>query len=196
MVDSFESRKYTFHWFIERFEQARDRALAFGQPISEDLFVTRPAEGVWSVAECYSHLCTFGEEYMKRIQDGFENMTENSVTDSNQAFRPRLIWRGVIKLFEPPYNLKFKTFKPFHPAGKADLDKEQVLQEFLGLQDRLRDKIKTAEAGQIDLNGVKVSNPLLTFVKMTLSECFAVVEAHQRRHMWQAENILDKVRSL
>ncbi|MDZ7689888.1 MAG: hypothetical protein U5K69_01820 [Balneolaceae bacterium] len=89
--------------------------------------------------------------------------------------------------------MKVKTVKPFYPETKANLKKELVLNDFVHLQDSFIDLLKDAQVASVDSGGTKVANPLVTFVKMRLSECFAVAEVHQRRHMWQAEQVLKQL---
>ncbi|MDZ7683083.1 MAG: hypothetical protein U5J63_15600 [Fodinibius sp.] len=43
----------------------------------------------------------------------------------------------------------------------------------------------------MDLQATKVRHPLMSFVKMTLSEIFGLAEVHQRRHQWQARQTLE-----
>ncbi|MFH5885540.1 DinB family protein [Halalkalibaculum sp. DA3122] len=182
-------KEYTIQWYITRFSDARDRAISFCQPISEPLFIQRPAEDRWSIAECYSHLNEFGEIYLENIRDGLATAPTSSAENEERPFPPRLLWKGVIKLFAPPYRLKMKTVKPFSPASKARLKKQPVLDRFVHLQDAFIDELTTAWVNSVDLNKIKVSNPLLKFVRMTLSESFAVAEVHQRRHIWQAQQV-------
>ncbi|MDR8392104.1 DinB family protein [Aliifodinibius sp. S!AR15-10] len=193
MSDSIGVQPYTYQWFINQFTQARDRSISFCQPLSEDIFVQRPAPETWSIAECYSHLNEFGNRYLSNIRRGMESAEEGKPSKSlESAFTPRLIWKGVIWLFAPPYRMKMKTVKPFTPKSVA-LKKTNVLDEFNTLQNNFIDELEQARIKSVDLDSVKVSNPLLTFIKMRLAECFAVVEVHQRRHLWQAEQILDKL---
>lgn len=184
---------YTYRWFINRFADAKDQAIAFSQPISRELFVQRPSEGVWSVAECYSHLNEFGGIYRDNIQKGMES-APGQLDEPERPFPPRLLWKAVIKLFAPPYKMKLKTVKPFQPAEISGLNKKLIIGQFASLQDRFIDLLKTARAEEIDLNATKVPNPLLKFIKMTLAESLAVAEVHQRRHMWQAEQIFQKIK--
>lgn len=192
MTRSDNTAAYTFQWYIDRFEDAKEEAVQFCQPIREDRFVQRPAEEVWSVAECYEHLNEYNDRYMVSIRNGMNRARGNS-TETGQPFKPGFIWRGVIRFFAPPYKLKIKTLKPFEPRSYAELDKEAVLNRFISLQDTLIDTIQEARDKRIDLSGIKTSHPLFGFLKMTLSECFAVVDVHQRRHMWQAEQILKRI---
>lgn len=193
MDTSSSVREYTFQWFMEQFAKAKDRAIDFCEPVKHDLFVRRPANNAWSVAECYSHLNEFGEVYLENIRRGMKAAPQE-LQNPDQAFPPRLLWKGVIKLFAPPYTMKMKTVDPFAPKKTADLKKELVLDQFLALQDDFINELENARAESINLSNTKVSNPLISFLKMTLSECFAVAEVHQRRHQWQAEQVFEKIK--
>ncbi len=194
MDDRSGTKKYTYEWFITRFGQAKEQAYSFVQPLDEEIFIKRPAESVWSIAECYDHLNEFGNRYLNNIRSGLKSSPKAASPGvPSPPFQPRLIWKGVIKLFAPPYKMKLKTVDPFMPESSTSLNKEETLNQFIALQDQFIGEIEKARTGSVSLIHIKVPNPLLNFVKMTLSECFAIVEVHQRRHFWQAEQILDKL---
>lgn len=187
-----DPQTYTYQWFSAQFEKAKEQAVQFCEPISDDRFVQRPAEGVWSVAECYEHLNEFGDRYVDSIRAGLDGAPENSA-EADQIFTPGLISRGVIKFFAPPYKIKIKTLGPFEPKSYASLDKETVLNRYVSLQDTLIRIMKEARDQRIDLSGAVTSHPLFGLLKMTAAECFAIVEVHQRRHQWQAEQVLKRI---
>lgn len=189
MTRSDSSKVYTYSWFINRFKRAREQAFHFLEPIGEDLFIRRPNRKVWSVGECYDHLNIFGNRYMESIRYGMERGSTGSA-ESGQSFKPGLITRGVVKFFNPPYKLKIKTLKPFKPQSGASIDKETVLNRFTALQDSLIRTVQEARDKRYDLDKCNTSHPLFNWVKMTVTECYAIVEVHQRRHMWQAEQVM------
>ncbi|MDX1636782.1 MAG: DinB family protein [Balneolaceae bacterium] len=191
---SSHSPPYSYRWYIDRFAAARDRAVDFGQPIDQELFLLRPSEHQWSIAECFSHLVTFGDRYLQTMQQGTEAVKSRAQpVDEDLPFPPRLLWKGVINLFAPPYRLKMKTVEPFSPNHKVSLKKASVLDRFVELQEQFIAMLEDTRTEGIHMDQVKVSNPILSFIKMTLSECFAVIEVHQRRHLWQAEQVYDKL---
>lgn len=191
MADS-TNIQYSYQWFIEQFQDAKDRAVDFCEPLGHEKFVQRPHEDTWSVGECYSHLNTFGQQYLKQVRKGLEEAPrDQQPKPEDQAYPPRILWKLAIAFFAPPYKIKVKTVKPFHPETKAHLKKEQVLNDYIQMQQEFIDLLNDARVASIDLGSTKVSNPLISLAKMRLSECFAVVEVHQRRHMWQAEQVLN-----
>lgn len=187
-----KKRSYNYNRYITQFEEAKTSALWLQSSVDSNLLVTRPSSHTWSAAECVAHLIEFGNIYFENINRKIE-IAPSDKADPAQAFPPRLIWKGIIKLFEPPYKLKLKTIKSFKPKQAAHNDASEIFATFLELQDRFIDQLKRCRQKGIHLNNIKVSHPLLPFIKMTLSEAYAVAEAHQRRHLWQAEQVLTKL---
>lgn len=182
------TQPYTYSWYINQFRTARQQAEEFILSVDGQVFLQRPNKNSWCIAECYSHLINFGKIYYETIKNGLKNDTKTANPD--QPFKPRWLWRKVVSFFEPPYKIKVKTFEPFEPEDTTDLNKDYILDEFVGLQNLFISQLENAEQQDIDLNRVKVGNPMLTLLKMTISECYAVTDAHQRRHQWQAQQIM------
>lgn len=181
--------KYTYSWFTNSFNQAIDRAEQLVLEVDEELFLQRPAPDKWSAAECLNHLTEFGNIYYNTINDGLEQAATNSAAP-DQAFRARLLWQWIIRFFEPPYKIKLKTIPSFEPRQQQEYSTENVLKSFSSLQNRFVEQLKQSEQKGIDLDAQKVGNPVLSFIKMRLTECYAIAEAHQRRHLWQAEQTI------
>lgn len=187
-----KKHSYTYNGYITQFKEAKTSALGLQSSVNSNQLVTKPSSNTWSVAECVAHLIEFGNIYFKNINRKIETAPSDKA-DPTQDFPPRLIWKGIIKLFEPPYKLKLKTIKSFKPKQASHNDASEIFDTFLELQDRFIDQLNRCRQKGIHLNNIKVSHPLLPFIKMTLSESYAVVEAHQRRHLWQAEQVLTKL---
>ncbi len=73
------------------------------------------------------------------------------------------------------------------PKSVSDYNRMELLDEYINLQNRFIALLEKGQQKQIDLNATKVKHPIFSFIKMTLSDCFALAEVHQRRHQWQAE---------
>lgn len=185
------SERYSYSWFISQFRTAREQAENFILPLDSYSFFQRPSENTWCVAECYSHLINFGEIYLDTIREALDgDIRTLSDGETEGEFRPRLLWRTVVAFFEPPYRIKVGTFAPFEPDGVSDVTKEEIIENFTDLQDRFIAQLENAEHQRLDLTSIKVRNPIFSFLKMTPAECYAVADAHQRRHLWQAEQVL------
>lgn len=189
-----EHSAYTYGWFINQFVQARDQVDDWKKNINPSLLNSRPAPERWSAAECLDHLVEFGTTYLSTISGGLESASVGLSSDQT-PFPPRFYWRWVIRFFEPPYKIKLKTIASFQPKGNALGSEAEVINSFNDLQSRYVEQLIYARQHKIDLSAVKVPHPVLSFLKMSISECLAVTEAHQRRHLWQARQTIQKLKN-
>lgn len=180
---------YTYVWFERCFEQARSDARRLHDTWPESRLNRPPAPGRWSAAECIDHLNSFGTIYFDTIERAVGQARPDAAA-SPGPFRPRLFWRGVVRIFEPPYRMKMKTIPSFSPDDQPTLKVPDVFGQFDKLQQRFIHQLERCRQKGIDLGREKVSNPALSFLKMQLAECYAVTDAHQRRHLWQARRTL------
>lgn len=183
-------QKFSYLWFINRFKEAKDTAEKFILSVDETLFLQPPSEDRWSIAECYSHLIKYGNLYFDNLSAGIAN-TETTTHQPEQSFNPRWIVKKLISFFEPPYKIKVKTLKPMKPDSAAGYNRMELLDEYVNLQDRFIEQLEKAQHRRVDLSAVKIRHPLVSFIRITLTECFALAEVHQRRHQWQAEQTLN-----
>lgn len=181
--------KFTYKWHIHQFEDAKSDAEKFILSVDETLFLQPPAEDRWSIAECFSHLINFGDLYYNNLAAGITN-TQATTHNKQQSFNPSWIERQVVSFFEPPYKIKIKTFKKMKPSLVSGYNRMELLDEYLSLQDRFIALLEKGQHRNVNLSTAKMKHPLWSFVKMSVTGGFAITEAHQRRHQWQAEQTL------
>jgi len=182
----------SFDFYIERFKQAKGNAKEFIEPMDERTFRRKPSSDAWCVGECFSHLIETGNNYYQQIEKGFKNI-ETSNNNPSDPMHLRFHMRWFVNYLKPPVSFKSKSPGSFQPVKYADLNKDSILRDYMDLQDRFLQRLNFAAENHIDLSKIKVSNPLVSWLSMTLAECFAATEAHQRRHLEQARNTLKLV---
>ena len=182
--------KYSYDWYIQQFEDAKETAEKFILSVDETRFLQPPAEGKWSIAECYSHLIKYGDLYFDNMSEGISN-AQVTTDNFDQSFRPRWIVRKVISFFDPPYKMKVSTISAMKPEPVSNYNRMELLDEYINLQDRFIAQLEKSHHQHLDLNATKVKHPVISWITMTLSECYALAEVHQRRHQWQAEQTLE-----
>lgn len=181
--------QYSYRWFIKQFQDTKNTAEEFILSVDENLFLQAPAEDRWSIAECYSHLINYADLYFENITSAISE-NRGTLTSASRPFPPRWLPQKIISLCEPPYKMKLKTIKAMKPVDTSQYDRMELLDEYLNIQDRLIAKLENAHQQNVHLGESKVTHPIFSIIKMTLSECFLLLEAHQRRHQWQAEQTL------
>jgi hypothetical protein len=144
----------------------------------------RPSPGSWSIAECIAHLNATNARYALAIEAGV-----------GQARRRRLqgpapvqhgwLERLMLKNMEPPVKRRFRAPRAFLPASNEGLD--TLMREW----DATHHKLLELAAGCHDLNvnRVKVPSPANSLMRIRLGSAFAILAAHDRRHLWQAEQV-------
>jgi len=97
---------------------------------------------------------------------------------------PDAIWRR--RPNEPPYRLRIKTPSTFDPQEVDSA--ESVMRDWDRLERELFRRIDAADG--LALDKVQVVSPFAKGMKYSLLAALMVIPAHQRRHTWQAEQVL------
>lgn len=144
----------------------------------------RPSQGSWSVAECIQHLNAAIKTYRLPMRLAFERERHNApLAPSN--FRVGFLASKFLSMLEPPYRMKVKAPNSMLPP--KDVEPLKVLEEFV----RSREEYLAfaREAAHVDMSSIRFENPAVKLLKLSLTEGFLVMLAHDRRHLWQAENV-------
>lgn len=145
----------------------------------------QPGPKKWSAVECIEHLTVTSKLYL----DYLPQLIDEARSAGKIGQGPfTMDWKGrFLKWYlEPPYRTKARTISAadIHSPQKPDL----ALEDFLNSQASLRQLYKSAEGLALDM--VQVTSPFNTIMKYSLFSCFEVINAHQRRHIWQAAQAL------
>ena len=148
--------------------------------LSHTQFNWRPVPGSWSIAECLAHLNWVDELYSSKIAAAIDSGIKGS-----GPFKLGWLESCFIHLLEPPYKIRFKAPQVFKPAPEHNVD--HVLESWRRTRVTLLELAAKAEG--LDLRRIRVTSPANNRVKVSLLGAFHVVIAHDRRHLWQAEQI-------
>jgi hypothetical protein len=141
--------------------------------------------GVWSIAQCFDHLNVTGKIYGTTIDEKIAE-ARSQQRFSKGPFRRSWLDRLFAGAVEPPVKVKVKAPKVFTPQASKPMD--LVSQEFILLQEHFLNRLQNANG--LDLTRIKIASPVTSLLKMTLLGVFGLVLAHERRHLWQAQQIL------
>ena len=157
------------------------------QGLSREQFQWRPQPGRWSIGECFAHLNVTNSFALRALETGIAKGRDKK---GEGPFQYGLIVRKFIASQEPPVKKKFKAPKAFLPP--ADIDPDATLAEYRRISSELKRLAKSADG--LHLARVKIEMPALppllrVFVKMPLGGQLLLTTTHDRRHLWQAEQI-------
>lgn len=176
----------------DEFRAAKQRMALLVSGIDQDQFNRRPPDGGWSMAECVDHLVVTGEQMCPRLEEQIDKARTKGRW-SNGPFDYGFMGDKFIRLIGdaelPPKKLRAPSvFKP--RAGRRH-DLEETVSRFQRLQD---DFIRLVEkANGVDLKRTKVTSAVTRLIRLSLGQWFAGLAAHQRRHLWQAEQAKSRV---
>jgi hypothetical protein len=171
---------------IDQLDEADRHADALVATLSDPQFHWQPDGGRrWSVAQCLEHLAVGAEVYLAGMRGAVDRAKqERSVRRG--PLTPGFFGRQFANSLEPPVRFRGRAPKAIVPS--STLSRAEILSRFHGSHAAL--KAMAREAATIDANRATFRNPFLKMVRMKLSSAFQVINAHDRRHLWQAEQVV------
>jgi hypothetical protein len=171
--------------FRQQFEQRSQDAEAIVEPLSDDQFNWRHAPEAWSVAQCIEHLNTSARLYLPQLDEAIANAIRRGMYGEG-PFSYNVIGRFLTAAMEPPPRFKLKAPKPFHPPPPRP--RSEVMAAFKAYQVQFQDRLR--QANGLDLARAKVRSPTAAWLRFSLGSGFALMLAHERRHLWQARSVI------
>ena len=170
-------------------EAATGRARSLIDSTPGRLFTVRPAVTQWSAAECIAHLSVSTEMFLPVLRRSLDDARAHHLTAGGDP-RMDFIGRVLRWMLEPPVRSRVKTTAAFVP--KSIRAKAEALAEFAGLQTQLTDLLRSAH--DLPIGKLKIKSPFDSRVKYNVYSAFLILTAHQRRHLWQAEQAVAALR--
>lgn len=171
--------------YRRQFEAIKTEARELTRGLSDAQFNWRPAPGSWSIAECLAHLNLTGQVYLPRLERSMRAARTQGLTGEG-PFRHGWFGNFFVRRLEPPVK-RFKVKAPKIVAPLPEHLLAVVLPAFISLQDQFVKKLH--EARGLDLARVKINSPFSSLIKFSLGQVFALLAAHERRHLWQARQV-------
>lgn len=124
------------------------------------------------------------------LQSAIEQGHSRNLTGDGGPFTYGLLSRKFVESMEPPVKRKFKAPAGYKPPPEADL--VETVAEYRRISNELC-RLARASAG-LHLGHIKTTLPMLppilrSLVKMPMGARFGLITAHDRRHLWQAEQV-------
>lgn len=168
----------------EEFQQAAVDAAALAAPLTDLQFAWKPAADVWSIGECLSHLNVTARLCLPKLDKGISDGIRAGLY-SEGPFRYGWRDRLILHASEPPSRWHLSSPAAFLPTPGESRD--EVLIAFRDFQSQFMDRLHRADG--LDLARVRVTSPVARWRRFSLGAAFAVLAAHERRHLWQARRV-------
>ncbi len=151
-----------------------------------DVLMIQPAPGQWSVLQVLEHLNSYGRYYLPAI----DKEISFSKAQREAWFNSGLLGNYFTNMMKPKtvfeVKNKMKAMKDYSPSPQ--LDAAQVIEEFMGQQQRL---LRSLEASRSkSLSGIRVPTSITKLLKLKLGDTFRFLIGHEQRHFIQIRNTL------
>lgn len=174
---------------LSRLKKSVEEAIVTAERYSKldaDTLNWSKSEGSWNAFQCFEHINRYGEFYLKecnyRIAKAKASNEDKEFVGSNFATK-------TINSMYPQEDMvkPMNTFKSKNPKG-VNYD-YKVIKTFIEHQNEWLTIIENAS--RVDLMTVK-TKLTLPIIKFKLGDTLQFVIAHQTRHLWQADNAINK----
>jgi hypothetical protein len=171
-------------------EQARRRAEALVSGLTPENLTTQPCPGKWSIAECILHLNATAAVVQSLMEKAIAQGKRQNITGAG-PFDIGLKGSFLVWVAEPPPKIKIPAPRNVRPPAQID-DPQKLLPAFLKAQDDWERLIR--ESDGLHLAKIKIG-PRFSAFRARLAAAVPWMLAHQRRHLWQAENVKRQILS-
>jgi hypothetical protein len=168
---------------------ATTRATTLIDDVPGRLFTVRPTVTQWSAAECVAHLSISTEMFLPVLRRVLDDARTHAHAADGEP-KMDILGRVLRWFLEPPVRTRVKTTPAFVP--KSIRAKGEAIAEFTALQVQLIDQLRAAR--DLSAGKTRIVSPFDRRVKYNVYSGFMILAAHQRRHLWQAEQAIAVLR--
>src|SRR3954447_20375825 len=143
----------------------------------------QPRDGAaWSIAQCLDHMAVTNRTYLAALKA--------ATAKARPGHRPLQSAGWLSRYFlakaEPQAGIKIKAPKKIQPP--SSIRKAEALAHFVQSNNEVRQF--AIDTSAMDLCGVRFKNPFVPLLDFTVATGLLVIAAHNRRHLWQAQQVL------
>lgn len=156
------------------------------EPLSPAQLNWQPEGGkAWSIGQCIDHLAKSNRLMVRAMSAAIETARASGVPEAAGLVRLNWIERFFVGSLEPPPKRRLKNPAKATPA--STLIKDELWGEFVATEQAVRDLALSSRT--INVNSIRLASPFLRFFKYSIGAAFAIIAAHNRRHLWQAQRV-------
>ncbi|WP_375436440.1 DinB family protein [uncultured Hymenobacter sp.] len=157
------------------------------RPLTDDQLNRRPSPDKWSVGQCLEHLNIIGGRYLPLITHKIQQAQERGSTPA-ETVQHGFIGRKMTEAMRtPPSQKAMKAPQQYAPSG-ARLPRT-VVEVFSRQLDELEGVLKHAR--RVNANTIRIPNPIIPLLYPRLTDVVEMLIEHIKRHVIQAERVLD-----
>jgi DinB superfamily len=144
----------------------------------------------WSVAECLDHLAVADRVYIDAMREPAQRARQQGRLRRRPAL-PGFVGRWFAQRLEPPPkpSSRLKAPRKIRPRTAPSL--ADAFASFITAHRDARAFLRAN--ADLDLASVRFPNPFISGVRFSLATGLHVITAHERRHLWQARRVRERL---
>jgi len=146
----------------------------------------KPGEGEWSIGQCFDHLVISNRPYVQIFDEILAGRRRQRVWE-RMPLLPRLFGRLLINTLRPDSGRRAKARPAFYPSSSHIAP--TIIATFLEQQERLRRLMEAS--GELDLDGITITSPVLRVVTYSLMDACRIIVVHEQNHVVQATQVME-----
>ncbi len=175
------------HAILEQLKHSDDAAERLLRGKSREQANWQPKQATsWSMWQCFDHLARINQVYCQALLAAVENPRETRES-TPQMIMPGWFSRWFTRSMGLPVRARFKAPAKVIPTPAGD--PEEALHAFLESHAPVRRVLEFWD--RVNFNRVRFKNPFVPLLRFTIGTGLLVINAHDRRHLWQAERVED-----
>ena len=171
---------------LNQFDALDRQAETIVSPLNDEQFHWQPDQGrAWSIALCIEHLATSNRVYGDPMRSALDTARSKNLKRKG-PIASTIFGRMFISNLEPPVKRRMRApSKIIPPSGGTRTD---ILARYHDTHEQIRQMIR--ECADVDANRATFTNPFISLVRVRVGTAFHILAAHDRRHLWQAEQVV------
>ncbi|RYU77929.1 DinB family protein [Hymenobacter persicinus] len=157
--------------------------------LSDDQLNRRPAPGKWSIGQCLEHLNITGGLVLpvmaRKLKQAQESGSKPAATVKSGFIGRKLI----VAMKTPASENPLKSPQQYAPSGSRL--PRTVVEVFSRQLDELANMVEQART--VNANAIRIPNPVIPLLYLRLTDQLELLVVHLKRHVLQAERVLDGV---
>ena len=175
---------------LDQIEASKAEGHAVVAGLSEDQLNWHPGAGSWSILDCLEHLNVGVTKTLPAFDRSIADGRAKGQT-SHGPFRYSWFARMIAGSMEPPPKFRMRSPGLIRVAPGPRRRGSEVIPEFMRVRDLLADRVRQADG--LDLVRVRLISPINRLLRVPLGTYFNFILAHDRRHLWQARNVRNRL---
>lgn len=165
----------------QRTETVLEKAIRQYQNLDEASLNFSTSSTSWSIAEVLSHLNSYGNYYLPKMEAMLQQPHELSL----RAYTPSWLGSYFINMMDANRSSKrYKAAKQHQPVVN---DAYSEVAQFINQQERMLKCLKAFET--VDISRTRIAISIAKFIKLNLGDLLSFLVMHNERHVAQIKRI-------